>query len=445
MIFQLIAILIIIYSFINFRKAFLTFVLYDLFLNININFLSIPGVPILAVEDALIMVFAAEFALRYWNKKKGPYTQSRGNFPFRIPFILLVISWTISTVFALVGFASAVSAYVKQILEYVIMTYLMWRVINTKKDLVFLMRGFTVLFLICGIYEVFEIATQSNPLSDYETSLVQDQTRAIDFGNYEDEQDRGFRAKSVFSHPIGSGINFGLYIIMALFFLMKAKVNIKTNRLLVLATCLLSLACIIMTKSRGPYLFILIGIFSFVNLKSQKFYRYAIIMALALMVLLPYFSDQLDIFKSLFSADAQARVGGSDANMRFDQLAVAVGIMSMSPLYGLGFKFLNEMSTAITMGLLGSESIWFQVLPQFGIIGIIAYLFMIYWTLIKLPRKYKSSSIFFIGLAYWGVITLTSVPGMQIYLYYLALILVIKYQMGCFGEVKEDKGFLVKK
>jgi hypothetical protein len=189
-----------------------------------------------------------------------------------------------------------------------------------------------------------------------------------------------------------------------------------------------------MTKSRGPYLFLLIGAFSFISLKSGKFYRYAFIMLLALVVLLPYFSDQLDIFKSLFSADAQEKVGGSDANMRFEQLTVAIGIMSMSPLYGLGFKFLSEMSTAVTVGLLGGESVWFQVLPQFGILGILAYLFMIYWTVVKLPKKYKSASIFFIGMAYWLVISMTSVPGMQVYLYYLALILVIKYQMGCFND-----------
>lgn len=436
MIFQLIAILLIIYSFINFRRSFLLFMLYNLFLNTNINFLSIPGVPILTVEDVMIMAYAVIFFFKYQGQKTGVYAESSRNFPFTIPFTLLIISWTISTIFALVGFKNAVSAYIKQILEYVVITYLMWRMINTKKDLRFLITGFTIMFLFSGIYEFFEIATQSNPLADYEVTLVGDSTRAIDFGNYENEEDRGFRAKSIFTHPIGSGINFALYIMIALFFMMKAKVDLKTNKLLIIATCLLSLACIIMTKSRGPYLFMLIGMFSFISLKSPKFYRYAIIMALALIALLPYFSDQLDIFRSLFSADAQVKVGGSNADMRFDQLSVALGIMSMSPFYGLGFKFLNEMSTAITMGLLGSESIWFQVLPQFGLIGVTAYLFMIYWTLIKLPRKYKNASIFFIGLAYWSVISLTSIPGMQVYLYYLALILVIKYQMGTFSDAK---------
>jgi hypothetical protein len=343
----------------------------------------------------------------------------------------------ISTVMAIAGFGTAVSALMKNILEYIVMAFLMWRLINTKYDLKFLLKGFTVIFLICGLYEVYEILTQSNPLADYETTLVADESRAIDFGNYEDDEFRGFRAKSVFAHPIGAGINFALYIIIVLFFLLKAKLNIKINKTLVMGTCLLALACIIMTKSRGPYMFLIIGALAVINLKNSKFYRYAIILVLALIVLLPYFSDQLDIFTSIFNSKAQAQVGGSSADQRFEQLAAAFTLLSMSPIYGLGFKFLNVMSNRLTWALLGGESVWFSVLPQLGIISIIAYLYMIYWTLVKLPKRYKSASIFFIGLAYWIVTSLTSVPGMQVYLYYFALIIVIKYQMGVFDGVRK--------
>lgn len=446
MIFQLLAIFLIIYSLINFRKAFMLFLLYGLFLNTNINFLSIPGIPILSVFDVLIIVFSTIFYVKYGNKKNGPYSDTKGYFPFATPFILISISWIISTIFAITGFNSAVSACIKNILEVPILTYLMWRTIKTKEDLIFLLKGLTVIFLFCGLYESYEIITQSNPLTDYEVTLVKDRSRVIDFGNYESDESRGFRAKSIFTHPIGAGINFAIYIIIMLFFLLKSKLDIKLNRPIVLTTCLIALACIIMSKSRGPYMFLILGIFAVINLRSSKFYRYAIILTLALIILLPYFSDQFDIFKSFFSSEAQAKVGGSDAGMRFAQLAAAVVLMKMSPIYGLGFKYLNEMSNAFTWALLGSESIWFSVLPQFGLIGIIAYAFMIYWVLIKLPKKYKSSSIFFIGLAYWGVSSLTSTPGMHEYLYFLALILVIKYEIGTFNVIAQtDKKITYKK
>ncbi len=432
MIFQLIAIIIILYSFKNYKKAFLWFMLYKVFLNTNINFLSIPGIPILSVDDAMIMAFIALYYLKKEKKVTSIYMKGQGKFPFKLPFTLITISWTVSTVFAVSGFGTAVSAYMKNILEYIVMTFLMWRLINTKEDLQFLIRGFTFAFLICGLYELYEVATQSNPLADYESTLVTDASRAVDFGNYEGDEQRGFRAKSVFSHPIGAGINYALYIIITLFFLMRTKLKFKINRVIILGTCLLSLACIIMTKSRGPYLFMLIGAMAFINMKSRKFYRYAIILALALIIILPYFSDQLDIFTSIFSSQAQEKVGGSDADMRFQQLACAMALMAMSPVYGLGFKYLNEIQNAYTWGLLGGESIWFSVIPQFGIIGIIAYVFMVYWTIIKLPMKYKSFPIFFISLAYWAVNTSTSVPGMQFYLYYLILVLIIKNQLGVF-------------
>lgn len=442
MIFILVAILLVLFSFKDFKKAFLLFMLYKLILNTNINFLSIPGVPILSVEDVLIMVFIMEF---YARKQMKTDLQGYNNFPFRIPFILIVISWTISTIFAYVGFGIAVSAYVKNILEYIIMTFLMWRTINTKEDLEFLLKGFTILFLCFGFYELYEIVTNTNPLSDYELTLVTDASKAIDFGNYEDEIDRGFRAKSVFTHPIGAGINFSLYIIIALFFLMRTKIDLKVSKFLIIVTSLLSLVCIIMTKSRGPYVFLLIGSFTFINLKSSQFYKYSIVFFFALLLLLPYFSDQFEIFKSIYDSKSQASVGGSSVDMRFEQLVCAIALMSMSPIYGLGYKYLNVISNFYTMGLLGGESIWFSVLPQYGLIGIIAYIFMIYWVIIKLPQRFKSSSIFFVSLAYWIVNTTTSTPGMQVYLYYLSLILFMKYKMGAFGAISEKEIISLKR
>ena len=118
--------------------------------------------------------------------------------------------------------------------------------------------------------------------------------------------------------------------------------------------------------------------------------------------------------------------------MRFEQLACAVALMMQSPIYGLGFKFMNTIYNMYTVGLLGGESIWFSVLPHFGMLGIFAYIVMIIWVVCYLPIKYKSHSIFFIATAYWIVNTVTSIPGTLIYMYYLLIILIIKYKMGMF-------------
>ena len=49
-----------------------------------------------------------------------------------------------------------------------------------------------------------------------------------------------------------------------------------------------------------------------------------------------------------------------------------------------------------------------------------------YYSLIKVPKLFHSKSVFFISLAYWITASLTSVPGMLMYFYYLIIIIFIK-------------------
>jgi hypothetical protein len=65
-------------------------------------------------------------------------------------------------------------------------------------------------------------------------------------------------------------------------------------------------------------------------------------------------------------------------------------------------------------------------MAKHGLVGVLAYVYMIFYSLIKVPKEYKSKQVFFISLAYWGTYTLTSTPYFRIYLYYLALFYFIK-------------------
>ena len=150
-------------------------------------------------------------------------------------------------------------------------------------------------------------------------------------------------------------------------------------------------------------------------------------MAVALLLLLaPLFSDYTNNIMSLFDSKAQEKVGGSNAEMRFEQLAAAIKLMSQSPILGLGYKFMNVMNTSLVSALLGLESMWFRILTQFGMLGVVANLYLAYYSLIKIPKLYKSRPLFFLSLAYWVTASLTSVPGMKMYFYYFVLIVFIK-------------------
>ncbi len=140
----------------------------------------------------------------------------------------------------------------------------------------------------------------------------------------------------------------------------------------------------------------------------------------------PYLADNSIIVRSLIDRSLQGSIGGSNLEMRSKQLGAAFALLLQSPIWGLGSKFLTKIANIHTTQLLGLESIWFSILPKYGILGIIAYLTMAWYQLITIPKKYDSKPLFFISLAYWVTITITSVPGMHTYLYYLVLFYCIK-------------------
>ena len=170
----------------------------------------------------------------------------------------------------------------------------------------------------------------------------------------------------------------------------------------------------------------MIVLLSVINLKSKKIFYFLIVCLIGIVLFLPLLGDYATNIHSIFDNKAQEEVGGSNAEMRFKQLAAAIALMEQSPIVGLGFKFLNEMDNALTVALLGMESMWFRILTQFGLLGVIANLYYAYYSLYIIPRHFKSKSVFFLSVAYWLVASATSVPGMLMYMYFLFIIIFIK-------------------
>lgn len=420
MIFTLIGILIIFYGFHNIKRGFLCFLIYKIFLVSNITLISMPGVPLLSLDMFMIMAYAGLFFIKRNSIEYTPVP-----FPYKIPFFLLIASWTISTLFAYVGFKSAVSALVGNICQDIIIIWLLWIFVEDEDDFRFLLKWFSAAFFITCIYGFFEKLTLSNPLMEYEISLVGDDERAINFSYEGDENRGGWRVQSVFSHAIGAGINWGMFIIWTFTLVYIHRFNSSDLKTAIIIS-VLCIPCILFTSSRSPLVFLIIGSLAFINFKNKNFNLAVIVGIILIIVVGPYFSEYLDNIMSLVDADAQAKVGGSDADMRMEQLAASVIIMNMSPIYGLGYKFMNEMTLGVVDDLLGLESMWFRIMTQFGYIGIIANLIFAYYSLIIIPRKYHSRQIFFFSLAYWITGTITSVPGMLTYMYYMIIFMWIK-------------------
>lgn len=417
MIFLVIGLFIILIGIKKLKKGFCLFLFYKVFLVTNITIISIPGVPLLTLDLFMTIVFLLLFFL-----KRQKMQLEKVPFPYAKPFKWIAISYFLSTLFAYVGFLGALSQYVGQMITEFVFAWLMWKIID-RKDIEYIVKGVTMMFFLSCLYAFYEKVTQTNPIQKYELTLVADASRAIDF-LVTDDVNRGYRVQSFFEHAIGAGVNWGMFV--SLYFTLIIVYKCKLRSKLGMITAILCIPCIFFSNARGPLVFFMVSVLSFIDLKNKNFYKLIVVSMILFLVASPFLSDYFDNLLSIFDPKVQEKVGGSNAEMRFDQLGAAIELMKQSPLFGLGYKFMNVLHTSLVSKLLGLESIWFRVLTQFGLLGTFANLILAYYALIKIPNYYKSKSIFFFSLAYWITSSLTSLPGMLMYLYYMIIIIFVK-------------------
>lgn len=420
MIFSLIGLLILLYSFRNYHKAFIIYLVFKIFLVPNITLVSIPGIPLLTLDVFLTLWFVGYFFL----VKRGLRICNM-QFPYKQPLIFIGISWMVSAIFAYVGFFSVFSQVLRDFCQEIFIIYIMWLLINSRKDYLFLIYGLTFAFAVAGLYCYVEHFIEFNPLAQYELLLNGDTDRQVTYLEGYLDDVRGYRAQSVFEHPIGAGINFALFVFLIFSIYFKKMIRIKYLWLLVVVA-LICIPCVFFSASRGPFVFLVICCISFIDLSNRKFWTHLLIVFAVGLVLSPLLSSYYDIILSITDTKAQERVGGSDSEMRINQLNAAIQVMNSSPIWGLGLKYSLKFQSLYLRDLLGGESMWFTILPCFGIIGIFAYLYYAYYQIIKIPLFYKAYSLIWLSLAYWITASLTSVPGMHYHLYFLLVFLFIK-------------------
>jgi hypothetical protein len=419
-VFFFIGLLIIAYSWVDFKKSFQIYLAYKLILVTNITLISVPGIPLLTLEMFMTLVYIIAF---FFNGKR--FQSAHAKFPYRIPFIFLFISWLLSAIFAIAGFRAELSNLIKVVSEDIILIWLMWETLETKEDFESLYRYITIIMFFSCIYGLIEYVIQSNPLTLYEATLIHDQSRSF-LGLYT-STDRGYRIKSIFEHSIGAGINWSIYSVFTIWQWINCP-NDKRKKFpkLAIATAILCIPCIVLTKMRASLLFFAIFCLSLIDFKKKRFYSAVLLGIVAIIVLWPLISDNADLFLSFFDKTAQSNVGGSTVETRLSQLDAALKIVKSSPIFGLGNKFSSVLSRSTYVMLYGMESIWLIVIVEYGAFGVIVYLFYILWSLIYVPVKFKSLPIFFLSLAYWITYTATSVPGIKMHLFFFVIYYFIK-------------------
>lgn len=418
MVFNLIAVLIIIYSCQNYKKAFFIYLIYKLVLVQNISLVSVPGLPVLTLDMCMSFWFLLLYLFR-GSKKYDSHT----TFPYTVPFALWIVSWLLSSIYSVAGFSTEITAVVRDVTSNIILIYLLWKLVDSEEDFRFLFKWITIAIFCTCLYGFIEFILQYNPLQNYEEHLMNDPTRTIDFSYTTFE--RGYRISSVFEHAIGAGLTWSLYIIAVIASKIKRGIKLPLEKFSYL-TSLLCLICVFLTKMRSPLIFLGLGLLSCVNFKKKRFWIFLFI-TLGLGTLCLYaFRNNLTVLWSLFDSNAATEVKGSNLEQRQGQFEVAFQVIRNSPWFGVGQKYDNVLPPSLTSGLLGLESIWLQALVWNGYFGVITYAVWFYYIIFKVPLKYHDYTAMFVAIAYGITDTFSSLPGFNIYLLYLVIFYFIK-------------------
>ena len=163
-----------------------------------------------------------------------------------------------------------------------------------------------------------------------------------------------------------------------------------------------------------------------IKMSNKKTYKIIILLLSILVITFPLYKNYLNIVLSIFDSNASSKVGGSNAQMRFEQLSASIELMKLSPIGGLGERFMVLIKNQYIDKILAMESFIFEELCKHGLVGLISTIYLVIISVFKIPYKFKVREIFWISFALWGIYTLTSIPFFRMNLYYIVVFYFIK-------------------
>lgn len=202
-----------------------------------------------------------------------------------------------------------------------------------------------------------------------------------------------YRMFSTFLDPNFAGVFFSLFFIYSLTFISK---NLKDNKRLLIysSISLLSLISVYLTYSRSGLIMLLISVLTFLLLKNKK---KLVILVILLLILIIF------IIPKSFKTEGTNLFRINSSTARVDSLNQAIEIFIKHPVLGVGFNAyryaqnkyvgLNTTYWQTTHSGAGTDNSFVFVLATTGVIGFVAYLYLIY-EIFKLAKLRIKKNIF---------------------------------------------------
>lgn len=419
MVFILLGVLIILYSLLDFKKAYYIFLVYQIFWMRLTVLIDIDGLPTITLE----MLMSAWFLFLFLLKRKK-YIRTKLNMPFQTPIVLIILSMFITCFTGVAGFNYEFSRMISIAVTNFSNIWITWYLVETEQEFNKLIKWYMYVFLAAAIFGLVEYVLKYNILVEYKSDLSVNGISIYSLIDGDKYRSRGYRLMSVFEHCIGAGMTFGLFSVFAMnLYIFKKKVS---KRWLLLATALICIVCMFLTKMRSAYLFLIIGLLSCVDFKKKRFLKVLLLVIIGVAILYPIWDDYLYLAMSFFNQNAQIKTGGSSMEMRLTQLAAVIAIASQSPIGGMGEKFSQYIANQYTLMALDYESLWFEQIAKHGICGVLAYISYIVYSVFYIPRKFECKTVMWIFIGLWLTYTLSSVPSFRWSFLYFVVFYFIK-------------------
>jgi hypothetical protein len=414
--FFILAILILIVSENNLNKGFILFLGFRLILNFTIGLSFVPGLPNIQLEMLLCIYYIYKY-----NKSKGYLL---GKNPLHKCINFLAITMTLSSIFTEGEITSELMRCFNNLVRGYLFIYPLWLFsCNFKeKDKPLFAKTFIIGIAVVILYSLFCLRIGDNPLISFEDALS-----GVDLSEsgYMDENSlRGIRWSSIFLHPIGCGVNCVYLLGVLLYIYYFCNIYNRLKGVLLIVLCIGLLFVILQTKSRTP----MIGFALLLLPLVLQFKNKSIIIAFITIVILGInFLDDVSLtLISSLTQDKVSEVGGSDTNMRQQQLLGVLYFMQNHPILGYGAIGTEKVMTAVSKyELYGIESIWFSTGLAYGFVGILA-LVLLYWTMLRIKIRTHKYDCLSIVVAFILMNTFTSIPDQKEYLVFLLLFLYMK-------------------
>ena len=295
---------------------------------------------------------------------------------------------------------------------------LLWLCLKDKSRIRLFERSMLCFAVPLILYAFFEVITVSNPILD----MLNKAGELMDTVSISSQIRYGLKRAQSFLPLYGAfGYTVGSFALIMLYLRFKEKNSLMKGPAIMVLIAALFLG-VLLTGTRSVMVSVAVGALLFYPI-LKKYFSIAVFLIPIVCFVAFSFSFFGDVLSSF--SDTQS-VEGSNSDMRMEQLAISLYYFLQNPIFGNGPTFTFTVATQVDAGLLGAESVWFVYLIEYGIVGAVALLFTMLFSIIYLWRKGLQPFIFIV-LMFLANKTLSSMPGISEGYFLIYIVFLVRF------------------